>query len=142
MSSQSKDIVVNLDSFKSKIVNRTARIGIMGLGYVGLPLALLFSDERLKVHGFDIDKKKVDTLNNGGSYIVRIEPHEIQAAQKSGFSATDDFSNVTDMDAIIICVPTPLDEFRQPDMSYIVGTAQAIAPYLRAGQLIILESTT
>jgi UDP-N-acetyl-D-glucosamine dehydrogenase len=114
----------------------------MGLGYVGLPLALLFSDERLKVHGFDIDKKKVDTLNNGGSYIVRIEPHEIQAAQKSGFTATDDFSNVSEMDAIIICVPTPLDEFRQPDMSYIVGTAEAIAPYLRAGQLIILESTT
>ncbi len=121
---------------------RTANIGIIGLGYVGLPLALLFSSERFAITGFDIDRKKVDTLSNGGSYIVRIEPQEIRQAQVAGFTPTTDFTRVADMDAVIICVPTPLDEYRQPDLSYITKTAEAIAPYLRAGQLVILESTT
>ena len=133
---------VTAEKFNEKIAARTAKVGILGLGYVGLPLALLFSEEHFPVTGFDVDARKVDTLAKGGSYIVRIEPSEIQSAKTQGFSATTDFSRISDMDAIIICVPTPLDEFRQPDMSYIVSTAESIAPHLRPGQLVILESTT
>ncbi len=125
-----------------RMENRTARVGIVGMGYVGLPLALLFSEQRFAVTGFDIDPAKVDTLNAAGSYIVRISAPEIAAAQQAGFRATADFSAVGDMDAVIICVPTPLSEHHEPDLSYIEQTARAIAPYLRAGQLIVLESTT
>jgi UDP-N-acetyl-D-glucosamine dehydrogenase len=127
---------------KSKFEKRTAHIGIVGMGYVGLPLALLFSEERFPVTGFDIDEQKVATLNSGGSYIVRILPKEIQSAQKFGFRATSDYSDINRMDAVIICVPTPLNEFHEPDLSYITGTVEAIAPRLRQGQLIVLESTT
>ncbi len=130
------------EQFKGKVQNRTARVGIIGLGYVGLPLALLFSDQKLAVTGFDIDARKVSTLSEGGSYIQRILPAEIQAAQARGFSATADFAHLRDMDAIIICVPTPLNEYHEPDMSYITGTAESIAPHLRPGHLVILESTT
>ena len=92
--------------------------------------------------GFDIDTRKVHTLRDGGSYIYRIPSTEIQDAQQHGFAPTSDFARLQEMDAIIICVPTPLDEHHSPDMSYIENTAKAIAPHLRAGQLIILESTT
>src|ERR1700736_2386297 len=112
------------------------------MGYVGLPLALLFSNERFRVTGFDIAADKVSTLNAGGSYIVRISPESIQEAQKAGFRATADYSEIAAMDAIIICVPTPLNEYHEPDLSYITNTAHAVAPYLRAGQIVILESTT
>ncbi len=125
-----------------RIRARSAKIGIVGMGYVGLPLALLFSEERFPVTGFDIDRSKVDTLNAAGSYIVRIPGTEIAQAQRSGFRATADFSAVRDMDAVIICVPTPLSEHHEPDLSYIEQTARAIAPYLRVGQLVVLESTT
>ncbi len=121
---------------------RSAKIGIVGMGYVGLPLALLFSEERFPVTGFDVDCAKVDTLNAAGSYIVRIPGTEIAAAQRSGFRATSDFAAVRDMDAIIICVPTPLSEHHEPDLSFIEQTARALAPHLHAGQLVILESTT
>src|SRR5882762_8020357 len=127
---------------KSRIQARKARVGIIGLGYVGLPLALLYSERRFPVTGFDIDQKKVDTLAQGGSYIFRISPEEIQAAKGSGFSATSDYARITEMDAIIICVPTPLNEYHEPDLSYITNTTHAVAPYLRAGQIVILESTT
>jgi UDP-N-acetyl-D-glucosamine dehydrogenase len=127
---------------RSRIEARSARVGIVGMGYVGLPLALLFSEDRFAVTGFDIDLKKVETLNSGGSYIVRIPGTEIQAAQKNGFQATADYSSVAQMDAVLICVPTPLNEYHEPDLSYIRLTAQAIAPHLRAGQLVLLESTT
>ena len=130
------------EQFKSKVQNRTARVGIIGLGYVGLPLALLFSDQKFAVTGFDIDARKVSTLSEGGSYIQRILPSEIQAAKAHGFSATADFARLREMDAIIICVPTPLNEYHEPDMSYITGTAESIAPHLRSGHLVILESTT
>ena len=112
------------------------------MGYVGLPLALLFSEERFSVTGFDIDSSKVDTLNRGGSYIVRIPGAEIQSAQKHGFTATADYSRIAQMDVVIICVPTPLDEYHEPDLSYVTGTVNSIAPYLKDGQLVILESTT
>jgi UDP-N-acetyl-D-glucosamine dehydrogenase len=121
---------------------REARIGIVGMGYVGLPLALLFSGERFRVTGFDIEPEKVATLNAGGSYIVRILTDEIQTAQKMDFRATADYSEIAQMDAVIICVPTPLNEHHEPDLSYVTGTVQSIAPYIHEGQLIVLESTT
>jgi UDP-N-acetyl-D-glucosamine dehydrogenase len=131
-----------LAELKQRIESRQARVGIVGMGYVGLPLALLFSDERFRVTGFDIAADKVATLNAGGSYIVRILPAEIEKAQGSGFRATADYSEIADMDAVIICVPTPLDEYHEPDLSYITGTVKSIAPHIHEGQLIVLESTT
>ncbi len=127
---------------KRRIEDRTARVGIIGLGYVGLPLALLFSAERFHVTGFDIDEAKVKTLNSGGSYIVRITPEEIAGARSNGFEATSNYDRLREMDVVLICVPTPLNEYHEPDLSYITDTVQALAPYLRAGQLIVLESTT
>ena len=131
-----------IDQVKSKIQQRQARIGIIGLGYVGLPLALLYSEQKFRVTGFDIDSRKVDTLAKGGSYIYRITPEEIRAAKAHGFSATSDYSQISDMDAVIICVPTPLDEYHEPDLSFITDTTHSIAPHLRPGQLVVLESTT
>src|SRR5580693_6455708 len=132
----------SFDQLKTKIQQREARIGIIGLGYVGLPLALLYSEQKFQVTGFDIDARKVDTLAKGSSYIYRIRPEEIQSAKANGFSATADYSQITAMDAIIICVPTPLNEYHEPDLSFITNTTHSIAPHLRAGQLVILESTT
>ena len=126
----------------TRIETRTAKIGIIGMGYVGLPLALLFSAERFRVTGFDVDEKKVDTLEAGGSYIVRIPAIDVRRAHENGFSATSDFSWIAKQDVIIICVPTPLNEHREPDLSYIEKTAEAIGPFLQPHQLVILESTT
>jgi UDP-N-acetyl-D-glucosamine dehydrogenase len=127
---------------KNKIEQKQARVAIIGLGYVGLPLALLYTEERFSVTGFDIDARKISTLDQGGSYIFRIPAAEIQAAKKHGFSATAEYSRLTEMDAIIICVPTPLNEYHEPDLSFITDTAKSIAPHLRPGHLVILESTT
>jgi len=127
---------------KNKIESRQARVAVIGMGYVGLPLALLYTEQKFRVTGFDIDQRKVDTLNAGGSYIFRITREEIGAAKAGGLTATSDYSELTVMDAIIICVPTPLNEYHEPDLSYITNTGHAIAPHLRAGQLVILESTT
>jgi UDP-N-acetyl-D-glucosamine dehydrogenase len=127
---------------KNKIESRQARVAVIGMGYVGLPLALLYTEQKFRVTGFDIDQRKVDTLNAGGSYIFRITREEIGAAKAGGLTATSDYSELTAMDAIIICVPTPLNEYHEPDLSYITNTGHAIAPHLRAGQLVILESTT
>jgi len=127
---------------KDRIETREARIGIVGMGYVGLPLALLFSEERFAITGFDIDSRKVERLNGGASYIVRIPDTEIQSAQSKGFQATADYEQIAHMDVVIICVPTPLNEYHEPDLSYVTGTVNSIAPYLHEGQLIILESTT
>ena len=131
-----------VSELKNKIEQRQARVAIIGLGYVGLPLALLYTEQKFRVTGFDIDQRKVTTLTQGGSYIVRILPSEIQQARAQGFEATSDYARLTEMDAIIICVPTPLNEYHEPDLSYITDTAKAIAPHLRAGQLVVLESTT
>jgi UDP-N-acetyl-D-glucosamine dehydrogenase len=127
---------------KSKIQQHRARVGIIGLGYVGLPLALLYSEHEFPVTGFDIDARKVSTLNAGGSYIYRITAPEVERARKQGFSATADYAQIEKMDAVIICVPTPLNEYHEPDLSYITGTAEAMAPHVQPGQLVILESTT
>jgi len=132
----------SFDQIMSKIRQRQANVGIIGLGYVGLPLALLYSEEKFRVTGFDIDARKVETLSRGGSYIYRISGEEIQAARAQGFSATSDYSQLGAMDAVIICVPTPLNEYHEPDLSFITDTTHSIAPHLRAGQLVVLESTT
>ena len=130
------------DQLLAKVRQRKAKVGIIGLGYVGLPLALLYSEQKFPVTGFDIDAHKVEALNRGGSYIYRITGEEIQAARGQGFAATADYSQLSAMDAIIICVPTPLDDHHEPDLSFITKTAHAVAPHLRAGQLVVLESTT
>ena len=132
----------SVDQLKTKIQQHQARIGIIGLGYVGLPLALLYSEQKFQVTGFDIDARKIETLAKGASYIYRIAADEIQSAQAHGFSATADYSQLAAMDAIIICVPTPLNEYHEPDLSFITDTTHSIAPHLRAGQLVVLESTT
>jgi UDP-N-acetyl-D-glucosamine dehydrogenase len=131
-----------IDELKNRIQLRQAKIGIIGLGYVGLPLALLYSAEKFSVTGFDIDERKISTLKQGGSYIFRIEASEIKQARAAGFEATSDYGRIKEMDAVIICVPTPLNEYHEPDLSYITDTAKSIAPHLRAGQLVVLESTT
>jgi UDP-N-acetyl-D-glucosamine dehydrogenase len=131
-----------VDSTKNKIKQRQARVGIIGLGYVGLPLALLFTEQKFPVTGFDIDQRKIDTLARGESYIYRIAAEEIQKAKTQGFSATANYSQLDEMDAIIICVPTPLNQYHEPDLSYITDTTHAIAPHLQPGQLVVLESTT
>jgi UDP-N-acetyl-D-glucosamine dehydrogenase len=126
----------------SRFDSRTARVGVVGLGYVGLPLALLFAEEGFEVTGFDIDAWKVDTLGSARSYICRIPDTEIAVAKQRGFRATTDFARTAELDAIIICVPTPLTSYHEPDLSYITDTVKSIAPHLKSGQLVILESTT
>jgi len=126
-----------------RIGNHEAVVGIIGMGYVGLPLAHTFCSAGFRVVGFDIDSAKVESLGAGQSYIKHI-PSETIAGMRKGdrFTATADFSRIPDVDAILICVPTPLTKQREPDMTYIVSTGEAIAPHLKAGQLVVLESTT
>ena len=126
----------------AKLKNKEAVIGIAGLGYVGLPLMLRYASVGCKVIGIDIDIAKVDLLNAGKSYIEHIASDSIASACKSGFEATTDFSRACDCDALILCVPTPLNKYREPDISYITNTMDALKPYLRKGQVISLESTT
>ena len=126
-----------------KLNNNSAVIGIIGLGYVGLPLALEFASKNLKVIGFDLDEKKAELLSKGKSYIKHISGDKIKSVIGSGnFFATTDFSRLPEVDAIIICVPTPLNEHREPDVGYIVNSGKTIARYLRKGQIVILESST
>ncbi|HKJ80903.1 MAG TPA: nucleotide sugar dehydrogenase [Ignavibacteriaceae bacterium] len=126
-----------------KINNKTARIGIIGLGYVGLPLGLEFASKGYDVTGFDVDEKKIPILNSGKSYIKHIMGDRIKRfVDSKKFSATSDFSKLTKCDAIIICVPTPLNEHREPDMTYIENSGKIVAQYLRKGQLVVLESST
>ena len=120
----------------------TAKVGVIGLGYVGLPLSLLLSGAGFQVTGFDIDEKKVVDLEAGRSYIFKIPQEEIQAARRQGMRATTDFSNISGQDVVIMCVPTPLTEHREPDLSFIENTAKSVAPWVREGQLIVLESST
>jgi UDP-N-acetyl-D-glucosamine dehydrogenase len=127
---------------KDRIEARTACVGIIGLGYVGLPLARAFIDKGLRVLGFDTDSTKILRLQRGKSYIGHITDEIIAGMKAEGFDATDRFHRLDEPDVIIICVPTPLTETREPDLSYIVGSAKAIAERLRPGQLVVLESTT
>jgi UDP-N-acetyl-D-glucosamine dehydrogenase len=125
-----------------RLKDRNAKVGVIGLGYVGLPLSLLFAEAGFHVTGFDIDESKIVELTAGRSYIFSIPQAEIQAANKKGFGATTDFSKLVEQDAIIMCVPTPLTGHREPDLSFIEKTAVATAPWLQQGQLVCLESTT
>jgi len=125
-----------------KFRDKTATIGIVGLGYVGLPLMLRYAETGFKVLGFDIDAEKVDKLNNGETYIEHITADKIAAARSAGFEATTDFSRIGEVEAVILCVPTPLNKYREPDMSFVIDTTDAVKPYLRAGQVLSLESTT
>lgn len=126
-----------------QIDRRTAVVGVIGLGYVGLPLANLFHQKGFRVFGFDIDTRKVDALLAGRSYIGHIPQARVQELIQDGrFVPTTDFARIRDVDTVSICVPTPLNENREPDLSFIENTGKAIGPYLRAGQLVVLESTT
>ncbi len=125
-----------------RLENKTATVGIIGLGYVGLPLARAFAQAGFRVLGFDIDSQKVQKLNSGRSYIQQIPDEVISMLQVQGFEATDRFERLNEPDAILICVPTPLTAAREPDLTYVVNSARAIASRLRQGQLVVLESTT
>ena len=128
--------------WSARVEARTLRVGVVGLGYVGLPLTLLLSEDGFAVTGFDIDEVKVRALNAGQSYIHRITPEHIAAAQERGFRATREYAEVGSVDAVLICVPTPLYPDHTPDMRAVVATMESIAPHLRPGQLVVLESTT
>jgi len=125
------------------IDGKRALVGVIGMGYVGLPLALEFCRSGFRVLGFDTDRKKVDALNDGKSYIGHISSESVGSLSRTGlFSATSDFSRLAEADCITICVPTPLNKQREPDLGYVARTSAAIAEHLRKGQLVILESTT
>jgi UDP-N-acetyl-D-glucosamine dehydrogenase len=127
----------------ARIAGRDAIVGVIGLGYVGLPLAMLFAERGLRVLGVDTDESKVDQLNAGVSYIEHIPQERLSQAVDSGkLEATSDFSRLSEPDAILICVPTPLTHHHEPDLSYVEQTVRSIAAALRPGQLVVLESTT
>src|SRR5687768_5793879 len=129
-----------MSNILSRINDRTAVIGIIGQGYVGLPLALVFEEAGFPVRGFDVDPKKIDALTRGESYIRHIGSDRVRGAIERGrFTVTTDFDQLGECDAILICVPTPLGTHREPDLSYIHNTARAIATRLRPGQLVVLE---
>ncbi|HEU4374019.1 MAG TPA: nucleotide sugar dehydrogenase, partial [Telluria sp.] len=132
----------HLHTLVTKFANRSAVIGIIGLGYVGLPLTLRYAAVGFKVLGIDIDATKVDKLNAGASYLEHIGAAQIGAARERGFEASTDFTRVAEADALIICVPTPLNAYREPDLSFVLDTTDALLPFMRAGQLVSLESTT
>ncbi len=129
-------------SLLSKIESGTVRVGIIGLGYVGLPLARAFAERGIAVLGFDVDPVKVAKLKEGQSYIGHIPDSTIRRIREQRFEATTSFERLDEPDVIIVCVPTPLTEAREPDLTYIVNSTRAIAERLRPGQLIVLESTT
>src|SRR5512135_457755 len=126
-----------------RIKDRSAVVGIIGLGYVGLPLLIEFGRAGFKVIGFDIDGKKTEAVNEGRSYIKHIPSEGItEVLERGRLTATTDFTRISDTDCIIICVPTPLTKYREPDLSYVLDTTETIARYMKEGQLISLESTT
>jgi UDP-N-acetyl-D-glucosamine dehydrogenase len=131
-----------LSDWTARVDARETRVAIIGLGYVGLPLALLFTEAGFPVTGLDIDAAKVAALNDGRSYIQRIDAAQITAARAAGFHASTDFAELRECDAVLICVPTPLAPDHTPDMSFVTATVEAIAPHTHSGQLIVLESTT
>ena len=126
-----------------KIQNKEAIIGVVGLGYVGLPLILAFSVKGYRCIGFDIDQSKIDHIKAGRSYTDHIDSSSLKSGvDASLIDATTDFASIADVDAIIMCVPTPLDQHLEPDLSYVTDTMDTVAPYLRNGQVVSLESTT
>ncbi|WP_296436560.1 nucleotide sugar dehydrogenase [Zhongshania sp.] len=133
---------MNSASLLQRINNKEAVIGVFGLGYVGLPLALCFAEANYKVIGFDTDAAKSKQLSEGQTYLTHIHAERIQAAIQGNFSATCDYAQASQLDAIIICVPTPLNKYREPDLSYVTNTVSQLLPYLKAQQILSLESTS
>jgi UDP-N-acetyl-D-glucosamine dehydrogenase len=127
---------------QARIHNRSAKVGVIGLGYVGLPLARAFAEKGFPVLGFDIDSHKVQVLGRGESYLAHVPPATIGEMRRRGFEATDDFDRLAEADAVLICVPTPLTAAREPDLSFVIRSAKSVASQLRPGQLVVLESTT
>ena len=125
-----------------KLNDRSAVISVIGLGYVGLPLMLRFVEVGYRVIGIDIDPEKIERLLRGESYIEHIASKVLAAAREKGFDPTTDFSRIAEADAVIICVPTPLNKYREPDLSFVLNTTDAAVPHLRPGQIVSLESTT
>jgi UDP-N-acetyl-D-glucosamine dehydrogenase len=138
-----KDFPRSAQQLLTRIASREARVGVIGLGYVGLPLACAIGQRDFLVTGFDIDRKKTEMLSEGRSYLSHIADSIIaNAVARKGFTATDDFSRLADVDIILICVPTPLDQHREPDLSHVIKTTESIVPFLKAGHLVVLESST
>src|SRR3989441_7461270 len=131
-----------LGALLEKIRGRKALVGVIGLGYVGLPLALRFSEAGFRVLGFDTDAEKVRRLNAGTSYLLRFPDAAVRKARDSGFEASGARDRYAEPDALIICVPTPLNAHREPDLSFVLGSVEALARQLRQGQIVSLESTT
>ena len=131
-----------IEKVLERIEKNQAVIGVIGLGYVGIPLLLRFVEEGFRVVGFDIDDVKVKKLNDGKSYIEHINPKDIESAIRKHFVATTDMSKIAEVDVAILCVPTPLNKFREPDLSYITNTVESMCPFIKKGQIISLESTT
>jgi UDP-N-acetyl-D-glucosamine dehydrogenase len=125
-----------------RLTDRSAVIGIVGLGYVGLPLAIRFSEVGYRVLGFDIAEDKVGMLNRGESFIEHIGADAVRTMRDQGFEATTDFSRTPEADALILCVPTPLNRYREPDLSFVLNTVESLVPHMRPGQVMSLESTT
>ena len=130
------------DALMSRLAARQATIGVVGLGYVGLPLARALTAAGNRVIGYDIDPGKAGKLNAGESYLGHVSARTIEEMRRNGFEATADISRLGGADAILICVPTPLSRNREPDLSYVVSTAESLLPHLREGQLVVLESTS
>ena len=132
-----------MQTLLEKIKTKTACLGVIGLGYIGLPLAVENAKAGFKTIGFDIQKKKVDSLNQGSNYIGDVANEDLKKIVKSGlFKATSDYSEVASCDSVCICVPTPLDEHQQPDISYVKKSAESLVPYMHKNMLVVLESTT
>jgi len=129
-------------SLISRFKNKDAVVGIVGLGYVGLPLAIRYAEAGFKVLGFDIDESKIESIATSQSYIEHIPSSKIELSVKNGFEATTDFSQVVEADTLIFCLPTPLNKYREPDLSFVTDTIDEIVPYLRKGHILSLESTT
>ena len=125
-----------------KLRSKKAIIGIVGLGYVGLPLTLRYCEVGYKVIGFDIDPNKIDILTRGGSYIEHIPAQSIGNAVSLNFEPTSDFARAAEVDALILCVPTPLNKYREPDLSFVIATVESLVPFLHPGMIVSLESTT
>ena len=132
-----------LNELKKKILSKSAKIGIIGLGYVGLPLSVTFAKAGYKIHGIDIDKDRVEKIKRGESYILDVPKSDLMLVRKTkSLTVTTDFSVIRGLDAIIICVPTPLYKTKEPDVSFIVAAVRNIKRYMKRGQIVVLESTT
>jgi UDP-N-acetyl-D-glucosamine dehydrogenase len=133
---------MSLDALLEKIRTRQAVIGVFGLGYVGLPLVIRFAEAGFEVIGFDIDEEKIAAINEGRSYLNTVSNESIAAATQRGLAATSDYARAKLLDALIICVPTPLNRYREPDLSFVTSTVENVLPHTKAGQILSLESTT